>query len=79
VTAVTQNARKATNLTLDSQLVEEARSLKVNVSRAAEAGIADAVRLEKLRLWQEENAEAIADTNAWVDRNGLPLAKYRVF
>ena len=76
---MTQNARKATNLTLDSQLVEEARSLKVNVSRAAEAGIADAVRLEKLRLWQEENAEAIADTNAWVDRNGLPLAKYRVF
>lgn len=76
---MTANARKATNLTLDSDLVEEARALNLNVSRAAETGIAEAIRKERRRLWQEENAEAIQDSNTWVDRNGLPLSKYRLF
>lgn len=31
------------------------------------------------RKWQEENAEAIASINEWVEKNGLPLAKYRVW
>ena len=76
---VAANARKATNLTLDSTLIEEARALKLNVSRAAEAGIAEAVKREKGRLWQEENAEAIRGASDWLDKNGLPLGKYRPF
>jgi hypothetical protein len=34
---------------------------------------------EEARKWQEENAEAIKSTNEWIERNGLPLAKYRAF
>jgi len=34
---------------------------------------------EEGRKWQEENAEAIASMNEWVEKNGLPLAKYRVW
>lgn len=29
--------------------------------------------------WLEENREAIAAYNAWVDNNGLPLQEYRQF
>jgi antitoxin CcdA len=76
---VAANARKATNLTLDSALLEEARALKLNVSRAAEVGIAEAVKAEKSRLWQRENAEAIESANAWLDTNGLPLKDQRLF
>lgn len=32
---------------------------------------------EAARKWQEENAEAIASWNDWVEKNGLPLEKYR--
>jgi antitoxin CcdA len=71
--------RKATNLTLDAALLAEAKALSVNVSRAAETGIAAAVRAEKERLWLEENREALESWNAWVNENGLPLAKYRMF
>lgn len=71
--------RKAANLSIDSALLSEAKSLSVNVSRAAEAGIADAVRKEKERLWKEENREALESSNRWVEENGLPLAKYRQF
>jgi hypothetical protein len=31
------------------------------------------------RKWLEENAEAIKSINEWVEKNGLPLAKYRQF
>lgn len=71
--------RKATNLSIDPDLVEEAKALGVNASRAAEAGVREAVRAAKAEAWLRENAEAIAGWNAWVEENGLPLAKYRQF
>ena len=71
--------RKAANLTIDGNLLEEARSLSVNISRAAEEGIANAVKAEKERRWKIENREAIESSNRWVEEHGLPLAKYRQF
>ena len=71
--------RRATNLTIDASLIDEARALKVNVSRAAEAGIVQAIREQKARQWQQDNAGAIQSSNEWVDRHGLPLTKHRLF
>jgi antitoxin CcdA len=71
--------RKPTNLTLNADLVAEARELKINISRVAEEGIAKAVAEEKARLWKLENREAIEFWNKYVEENGLPLAKYRQF
>lgn len=34
---------------------------------------------EEGRKWIEENAEAIKSINEWVEKHGLPLAKYRQF
>ena len=71
--------KKATNLTLDATLIEEARKLDVNLSRAAEEGLRVAVRQARADPWRAENAEAIASSNAWAEHNGLPLARYRAF
>ena len=71
--------RKATNLSIDQNLIAEAKALDLNVSRLAEESIAAAVREEKNRRWKEENQEAIESWNEWVRENGLPLAKYRLF
>jgi antitoxin CcdA len=71
--------RKPTNLSLEPDLVAEARRLGVNISRAAEDGIRGAVRAAAARRWQEENAEGIRQLNAYVEKHGLPLAKYRMF
>ena len=74
------NAKKSSaNLSVASELIEEAKALGINLSREAEKGIAKAVSNEKARRWKEENAEAIADANRYVAKNGLPLAKYRMF
>ncbi|MGX9181085.1 type II toxin-antitoxin system CcdA family antitoxin [Mesorhizobium sp. BHbdii] len=60
-------------------LIEDAKALGINISRAAEEGIAKAISAEKTRRWQEENRETIESSNDYVRRNGLPLAKYRPF
>lgn len=72
--------RRSTKVTLDSDLIDEARSMNINLSRAAEAGIARAVVAEKAaRQWAEENADVIRSNNEYIARHGLPLRKYRSF
>jgi len=71
--------RKATNLSLDQELVAEARQLGINLSRACELGLATQIADERRRRWLAENAEAIAASNAYVEKNGLPLAHLRQF
>ena len=71
--------RRATSMTLDAALLDEARALGVNLSRAAEEGIAARTKAAKAEAWRRENAEAIAATNDYVEKYGLPLAEYRTF
>ena len=72
-------ARRRTNLSLDEALVAEAKALDVNLSRAAEEGLASAVKKARADQWKRENADAIRSWNEWVDENGIPLAEYRQF
>ena len=71
--------RKATNVSLDAQLVADVKALGINVSRACEEGLAAELKAERSRLWKIENAAAIESANAYVRENGVPLAKYRQF
>jgi antitoxin CcdA len=71
--------KKRTNLSIDSQLLFEAKLLGINVSQSAEAGLAQAVKLQKQKRWLQENNQAIESSNDFVIQHGLPLAKYRHF
>lgn len=68
-------SKKATNVTLDQATLEDAKALGINISQAAEAGVRAAVR----EAWIEENRAATEANNRWVEQNGLPLEKYRMF
>lgn len=72
-------ARRSTSMTLDAALLDEARALGINISRAAEAGLATAVKQARREAWQRENAEAIQSYNDYIEKNGLPLAEFRMF
>lgn len=67
------------NLTLDAEVAKAARSLGLNMSRLAEAAIADAIKIERNRLWRAENKTAISDYAEEVAQEGLPLARPRSF
>jgi antitoxin CcdA len=71
--------RKSTNLSLDAQLVAAAKNLDINISRAAEQGIAQAVAEETARLWRIENREAIESLNGYVEKQGIPEQASRQF
>jgi antitoxin CcdA len=72
-------SRKAANLSIDEGVLADAKALDINISRAAETGIAEAVRTEKGRRWLEENREALLYFNQWYEENGNPLDEYRQF
>ena len=71
--------RKAANLSLRSSLLAEARELKINISRAAEAGITKAIAEKRAAIWQKENREAIESSNTYMEKHGLPPEKCRMF
>lgn len=71
--------KKPTNVSLDTMLLDEAKELGVNVSRACERGLAEEIAEQKRKRWLEESRDAIAWSNEYVEKNGLPLARYRQF
>jgi antitoxin CcdA len=71
--------KKTTSVSMAEPLLAEAKALGVNVSQAAEDGLAKAVAAKRSELWLRENHEAIQSSNEYVEKHGLPLARYRMF
>lgn len=77
--AASGTARKAANVSLNEALLAEAKALNINISQAAEAGLARAVAAKRAERWLADNREAVESSNAYVEEHGLPLARYRGF
>lgn len=78
-TRATNPTRRPTNVTLDPRAVADARELGINVSQACELGLVSEIKKAREAKWVEDNWEAIQSSNAWVEKYGLPFAKYRMF
>ena len=72
-------AKRATNLSLNAKVLDAARELGMNVSQTVDALLAAEVRKRYWERWNEENKVAIATYSERIEREGLPLAKYRTF
>jgi antitoxin CcdA len=70
---------RPTNVSLDAALVDEARALGVNISQASARGLEQAVKQARSEQWLAENKAALEASNAFVEKHGLPLARYRQF
>ena len=64
---------------IDKTLVPDAAALGLDVTAIVEHSLAEALAAEKGKRWAEESAEAIRSSNDYVEKHGLPLAKYRMF
>ena len=69
--------KRATNLSLNAKVLEMARELGMNISQTVDTLLAEEVRKRYFERWNVDNAEAIAHYNSRIEREGLPLAKYR--
>ena len=66
-----QVRKRAVNLFVDTELLEEARRLRINLSETLEGRLRTIVRAEQEKRWLESNQTAIKAYNLRVSRHGL--------
>ncbi len=70
-TSRTQAPKKAVNLSLNSELIAEAKRLDINLSATMEKALEKEVRERRKTEWLEQNAEAINACNELTENHGL--------
>jgi antitoxin CcdA len=73
-----QAKKRAVNLFVDVELLDEARRLNINISETLEGRLRSLVRAEQEKRWREENRDAISSINAFIDRHGLLADRLRL-
>lgn len=71
--------KKATNLSVNSDLLEKARDLKVNLSATLEQALTDKLKPVEAAKWKGENRTAAEAYNEFVEENGSLSDDYREF
>jgi antitoxin CcdA len=71
--------KKATNLSIRSDLLEQARSLDINLSAELEKHLAEVIRHRRGEQWLRDNREAIEAYNRHIERDGLWSDGLRTF
>ena len=69
--------KKATNVSIRSDLLADARELGINLSAEFENHLAEVVRQRRAEQWLRENREAIKAYNKFVEENGLWSEEFR--
>lgn len=62
--------KKATNLSINADLLARARSLEINLSRVLEERLSELVREAGREQWLTENRAALDEYNARIDQRG---------
>jgi len=63
--------KKAANLSVDSELLDAARRMKLNLSQVFEAGLAEAIRQKEREAWLKKNRAALDAYNRYVEKHGV--------
>ena len=66
----TQAPKKPTNVSINSDLLEKARDLNINLSATLELALAEQLRSAQRAKWLSDNKDAIAAYNQFVETNG---------
>ncbi len=69
--------KKPANVSLDPELLAEAKKLGINLSRTLEERLTEIIHAERIKRWQEENKDAIDSYNRFIEENGIFGAEYR--
>jgi antitoxin CcdA len=71
--------KKSANLSINSDLIQQAKALKINLSKLLEEKLAQTIAAQKESLWLQENKEAIENYNDRVSKNGTFSDRLRRF
>lgn len=62
--------KKPTNVTVNSDLLKQAKALDINLSAALEQKLVELVRQKQSAAWLAENQAAINEYNRYVEEHG---------
>lgn len=65
-----QAPKKATNLSINSDLLSKAKELDINLSAALEQALAQLLKQRQQEQWLQKNREAIAAYNQDIEKHG---------
>ena len=71
--------KRATNLSLSSDVLDAAKQLNFNISQLCDSHVREVVRREQERKWRADHADFIAAYNAVIEVEGLPLDEWKSF
>ncbi len=71
--------KKAANLTVRADLLDEARARKINLSQTLETALAAEIKKRREAEWLEQNKAAIEAYGRHVERHGLFSDNFRSF
>lgn len=71
--------KRAANITADTTLVDEAKSLGINLSRTFEEALERKVKAERARRWLEDNRKAIESYGRYLEENDLVSDSLKAF
>jgi len=71
--------KKPTNLSVNSDLLAEAKHLNINLSATMEKALIEEVRQQKAAQWRQENRRSIDSCNELVETKGMFSDAYRTF
>ncbi len=63
--------KRATNISINSDLLEKAKKYKINISANVEKTLEELIKQEEIKNWEKENQEAIASYNERIAKNGV--------
>lgn len=63
--------KKPTNLSINIDLLQQAKEHHINLSQALELRLTEILRAEKQRNWIEENREAMEEYNRRIETHGV--------
>jgi len=75
----TSAPKKPTNLSVNSELLHEAKALKLNLSATFETALLNELKAARREKWLAENKQAIDTCNKLTNTHGLFADKHRVF
>ncbi|MBT8138842.1 MAG: type II toxin-antitoxin system CcdA family antitoxin [Gammaproteobacteria bacterium] len=71
--------KKATNLSVNSDLLAKTKALKINLSATLEQALEQQLTQAAASKWAEENRAAVRAYNSFVDKHGCFGDEYREF
>jgi antitoxin CcdA len=71
--------KRAINLSLNSQVLDFAKEMGLNISQTVDQLLTAEVQRQYWARWQNDNAKAIAEYNARIERDGLFSDRVRTF